>query len=224
MTISSPPVGAIGLVSAAFGRSSAGWDVMIESAPGVYWMRVFETAEAAAIAAAAAASPGWRPAGINADLAVDRTIRDADVLFEEAQPELLGRCRDRLFAATRRLASALAPQTVLAEVQIVRYRAGGKYAEHRDSPARGETPRALSLVCYLNDDFTGGAVAFPERSLTLAPSCGMAAVFEPELLHRAESIVTGTKFAITAWYHVPPKLRVGAAELQLQSRMREVLL
>jgi hypothetical protein len=52
----------------------------------------------------------------------------------------------------------------------------------------------------------------------------MAAVFAPELLHRAEPIVTGTKFAITAWYHVPPSLRARAADVQLQNRMREVLL
>jgi Rps23 Pro-64 3,4-dihydroxylase Tpa1-like proline 4-hydroxylase len=181
---------------------------MVEAAPGIYVLQAFAAPEAAAIVAAAAASPAWRAAGINADLAIDRSIRNADVLHEEAQRELLGRCRDRLFAATRRLASALAPQTVLAEVQIVRYRAGGKYVEHRDTPALGETPRALSLVCYLNDDFTGGATVFPERDLTLAPSCGMVAVFSPVLLHRAEPVAAGTKFVVTAWYHVPPRQAV----------------
>jgi hypothetical protein len=73
---------------------------------------------------------------------------------------------------------------VLAEIQIVRYHAGGRYADHRDTPELGATPRALSLVCYLNDDFTGA--------------------FSPVLLHRAEPVTSGTKYVITAWYHVPP--------------------
>jgi prolyl 4-hydroxylase len=80
----------------------------------------------------------------------------------------------------------------------------GRYVEHRDSPARGATPRALSLVAYLNEDFSGGATTFMEPAIVVAPQSGMAVVFAPELLHRAEPVTAGTKYVVTAWYHVPP--------------------
>jgi prolyl 4-hydroxylase len=114
-------------------------------------------------------------------------------------------CRDRLFAATRAIAAAVAPKTVLAELQIVRYHAGGRYVDHRDSPAPGATPRALSLVCYLNDDFSGGETAFADPAITVPPATGTVLAFSPILMHRANPVISGTKYVITAWYHVPPK-------------------
>jgi predicted 2-oxoglutarate/Fe(II)-dependent dioxygenase YbiX len=197
---------------------------MVEVIPGVYVERAFSAEEAAAAVAAASAAPGWREAGINADLAVDRSIRDAEVLYEDAHPELIGWCRERLFAATSRIATGLAPRTVLAELQIVRYRTGGRYVEHRDTPAPGETPRALSVVCYLNDDFSGGATAFPEREFAFQPWCGMTVIFPPAMLHRAEPVLAGTKYAITAWYHVPPVRRTLSAEVAVEHHPRAAVL
>ena len=99
------------------------------------------------------------------------------------------------------LAAQLAPAAVLAELQLVRYRTGGTYVEHRDRPACDAAPRSLSIVGYLNDDFTGGSTVFPELSVTVRPQAGKAIVFAPDLLHRADPILQGCKYAITAWYH-----------------------
>jgi predicted 2-oxoglutarate/Fe(II)-dependent dioxygenase YbiX len=176
----------------------------VEVARGIYVARVFNPVEGARVVAAAAASPGWQSAGINANLDVDRSVRDAELLYEAAAPALIGMCRDRLFAATRDIASVLAAKTVLAELQIVRYHPGGRYIDHRDTPALGQTPRALSLVCYLNDDFTGGATVFADPEVTVSPRTGDVVIFSPVLLHRAEPVSAGTKYIITAWYHVPP--------------------
>ena len=176
----------------------------VEVAPGMYLTRAFDPSEATAIVTAAAASPCWRAAGINANLEVDRSVREAEVLHEADDPALIGDCRERLFAATSGLARVVAAGTVLAEIQIVRYHVRGRYIEHRDSPARGATPRALSLVAYLNEDFGGGATTFSERDVTLSPLSGVVAVFPPEILHRAEPVTAGTKYVITAWYHMPP--------------------
>lgn len=167
-------------------------------------VRAFASAEAAELVAAAARSTAWQDAGINANLDVDRAVRDAGVLFESDEPTLIGICRDRLFAATRNIAAAVAAKSVLAELQIVRYYPGGRYVDHRDSPAPGVTPRVLSLVGYLNDDFTGGETVFTDPPMVISPLAGAVAVFSPLLLHRAEPVVAGVKYVVTAWYHVPP--------------------
>ncbi len=167
-------------------------------------VRAFAATEAADIVAVAARSTAWREAGINANLDVDRAVRDAAVLFESDEPALIGICRDRLFAATRTFAAEVAPRSVLAELQIVRYPPGGRYVDHRDSPAPGVTPRVLSVVGYLNDDFSGGETVFADPAITVSPLTGAVVVFSPLLLHRAEPVLAGTKYVVTAWYHVPP--------------------
>jgi predicted 2-oxoglutarate/Fe(II)-dependent dioxygenase YbiX len=176
----------------------------VEVTGGVFVTRPFDHAACDEIRAAVAGSNAWRPAEINAGLEVDRTVRDAEVLQETEHPQLGARVRDLLFGATRALAGTLAPRTVLAELQIVRYAPGGNYVEHRDTPSLGATPRALSLVWYLNDDFSGGATAFVDGDVTLQPLTGIVVAFVPTLLHRAEPVSAGTKYAVTAWYHVPP--------------------
>ncbi len=186
-----------------------------EVAPGIYLTRAFESDEAAGIIAAAARATSWQDAGINANLDVDRSVRDAEVLFEPTLPRessddstvttraIIERCRERLFVATRNVAAAIVPKTVLAEIQIVRYHPGGRYIEHRDSPELGATPRALSLVCYLNDDFTGGETVFIAPNITIPIETGTVVAFSPTLLHQAQPVLTGTKYVITAWLPHP---------------------
>lgn len=177
----------------------------LEFAPGLYRVRLFAPHEAAALAAEAAAAASWRAAGINAADAVDRNVRDAEVLQEAGAPALFARFRDRIWAATRDLALARAPDAVPAELQVVRYRPGGGYVDHRDSPAAGATPRVLSVVAYLNGDVSGGATVFPDLDVAIQPESGIALLFAPELLHRAEPVTAGIKLVLTAWYHVPPR-------------------
>lgn len=172
-----------------------------EIAPGVYAQRVFSREEAADVVSAAELSPFWHPAFVNADQTIDTSLRDAEVLFEQVHQPHAQLYRQRLAIATHELALALAPRSALIEVQLVRYRPGGHYANHRDAPPDGPVVRTVSLVAYLNDDFEGGELVFPELEYSVAPQAGIAIVFPPHLLHRAEPIASGTKYAITAWYH-----------------------
>jgi predicted 2-oxoglutarate/Fe(II)-dependent dioxygenase YbiX len=176
---------------------------IVEAVPGMFLMRVCDSDECAEIVARCDRAT-WSGATINADRSIDRSVRDADVVDETANPELIEHVRALLFAATRTLAAALVPGTVLAEVQIVRYGAGGRYVDHRDTPAGGATPRALSLVWYLNAGLQGGETRFSDPDIVVSPVSGVAIAFAPVLMHRAEPVAAGTKYAVTAWYHELP--------------------
>lgn len=171
-----------------------------ELAPGVFAARAFSPEEAAVVRGIAEATDAWGPAVINDGNAVDRSIRDAQTLQADANPRLVGMCHQRLLAVTSERASAMAPGGRLGEMQFVRYAAGGGYVEHRDTPDRQATTRVLSLVCYLND-CAGGATVFSQLGLRVEPSSGLVIAFDPTLLHAAEPVTAGTKYAITAWYH-----------------------
>ena len=172
----------------------------VELGPRIYALRVFTPAEAAVVVSQAVLSPKWFPAVINADLEIDREIRNAEILFEEVHTQSKT-YRDRLEEITRPLADQLSPDLTLQEVQLVRYAPGGKYVDHRDGPTPGAPRRVLSIVCYLNDRFAGGETTFGELGVSVSPLTGTVIVFPPEYLHRAEPVQSGKKYVITAWYH-----------------------
>jgi predicted 2-oxoglutarate/Fe(II)-dependent dioxygenase YbiX len=175
-------------------------DPIVELTPGLFAVQVCDADESAAIVARAERA-SWHSATINADRSIDRSVRDADVLDQAANTDFIEDLRDRLRAATCDLAAELAPDSELAEIQLVRYRPGGHYLDHRDTPALGATPRALSIVWYLNDGFSGGATRFVSPDIVVSPVAGVAIAFSPILMHRAEPIVAGAKYAVVAWYH-----------------------
>jgi predicted 2-oxoglutarate/Fe(II)-dependent dioxygenase YbiX len=173
----------------------------VEVAPGIHALRAFTAAECAVIISQATLSPKWFPAVINAALDVDPNIRNAELLFEEVHRPHSDVYRERLAQITGTLAQTVAPNSTMTEVQLVRYGPGGKYLDHRDGPTPGAMQRVLSLVCYLNERFGGGATTFSELGVSVSPLSGVVIAFAPELLHRAEPVTAGRKYVVTAWYH-----------------------
>jgi predicted 2-oxoglutarate/Fe(II)-dependent dioxygenase YbiX len=172
---------------------------VVEATPGLFLIQICDTEENAALIARVDRA-SWLDATINADRSIDRSVRDADVLDERAHADLFDDLRELLAEATAELAADLVPGAVLAEVQLVRYQPGGHYLDHRDTPAIGATPRTLSLVWYLNDGFTGGETRFVSPDISVSPVSGVAIAFSPVLMHRAEPVIAGTKYAVVAWY------------------------
>ena len=166
-------------------------------------IRAFGVAEAADLVAQLRASGEWEAATIGGTDTVDASIRAASVLDADVHRKLIRWCRDRLYDATRAIAATVEPFSILADVQIVRYTPGERYAEHTDTSDAGMAQRVLSLVCYLNDDFSGGETAFSEPPETVRPQTGMTLVFSPHERHRGEPVTAGEKYVIVAWYQRP---------------------
>lgn len=102
---------------------------------------------------------------------------------------------------------------------ILRYPVGGLYRQHSDNSywdrqrrtwVRG-MDRDLSLLIYLNGDFEGGAVYFPNFDLRIQPKAGMMVAFPSDhrYLHAAEEVTAGERYAIVSWSVTEdsPKLR-----------------
>jgi predicted 2-oxoglutarate/Fe(II)-dependent dioxygenase YbiX len=172
---------------------------IVEATPGLFVIDVCDADRCAALVARAERA-AWNGATIN-DRSLDRAIRDADVLDAAAHPDVIAEVHELLALATRDFAAEVAPNAVLRELQLVRYRAGGYYLDHRDTPAIGATPRTLSLVWYLNDGFTGGETRFVSPDIIVTPVRGVAIAFSPVLMHRSEPVGAGVKYAVVAWYH-----------------------
>lgn len=103
--------------------------------------------------------------------------------------------------------------------EILRYRAGGHYDPHVDAEnwdresgrwVRG-VDRHLSLLLYLNADFTGGELEFQNFGLRLKPKPGMLVVFPSDhrYVHAARPTESGERYVLVCWAAVAGAEYVG---------------
>jgi predicted 2-oxoglutarate/Fe(II)-dependent dioxygenase YbiX len=170
---------------------------------GIYEAQVLTPHQAEAVVKGAIKNDAWQRATVfregKSDL-VDTESRNAHVLYRRSAVDLFAEVGSHLVRQTRFVALALAPEPhVFSDLQIVRYAAGGLFRTHRDNSLyrRG---RVVTVLCYLNAEFTGGRLRFPELHLTYAPRAGYCIVFPSTLLHAAERVRRGCKYVLTGWY------------------------
>lgn len=82
---------------------------------------------------------------------------------------------------------------------LLKYKPGQEYKMHYDGGTG--VGRAISAVCYLNNDYEGGEVEFPNFKVKIKPEPGMLILFPSNFAyaHIAQPIVNGTKYALVTW-------------------------
>lgn len=87
--------------------------------------------------------------------------------------------------------------------QVLRYQDGQEYQAHHDhGPGNA---RALSLVAFLNDDYTGGELEFPTFEVTIKPKAGSIVMFPSNFPYKHVAKPVGvedgtTKYVIVTWF------------------------
>lgn len=82
---------------------------------------------------------------------------------------------------------------------MLRYRSGQEYKIHSDGDT--STGRSISAVLYLNDDYVGGEIEFPNFGIKIKPEPGMLIIFPSNYpyAHIAHPVKDGTKYSIVTW-------------------------
>ncbi len=96
--------------------------------------------------------------------------------------------------------------------QLLCYKKEGHYKPHYDgvsvwkSPTgeliwRKSTDRDLSSILFLNDDFEGGDLIFPDLKIKIKPEPGLLVCFPSNqfYLHGVEPVTSGERFSIVNW-------------------------
>lgn len=104
------------------------------------------------------------------------------------------------------------------EPQLLRYQSGGFYQYHVDAydPVpngkawRKAIDRDISILIYLNDNFTGGELEFKRFSYFLQPKAGMLVWFPSDIRyeHMARPVTSGYRYAVVSWAAVTGVERV----------------
>ena len=86
------------------------------------------------------------------------------------------------------------------QMNILKYEKAGFLPEHSD---HGISSRTLSVVMYLNDDYEGGEISFPNVGVTIKPEAGSIIFFPSNFVfpHQINEIKNGVRYALPNWYH-----------------------
>ncbi len=93
--------------------------------------------------------------------------------------------------------------------EMLCYSAGGFYVTHGDaerySPEKKLWERTfdrdLSMLFYINDNFTGGQLHFPNFDYAYQPKAGDLVIFPSDhrYIHQAQPVISGRRYALVSW-------------------------
>lgn len=98
-------------------------------------------------------------------------------------------------------------------VQFLKYGIGGKYDVHIDAESlwhvksenklvwKKSMERDISILIYLNEDYEGGELVFPNQHISLQPKAGMLVAFPSDhhFAHGVKPVTDGTRYALVTW-------------------------
>lgn len=98
--------------------------------------------------------------------------------------------------------------------QFLYYTVGGKYDVHNDSEdwVNGKLTRVcdrdVTILIYLNQNFHGGELIFPDYGVTITPKTGMIISFPSyiEFSHRVNPITIGERFNLVTWIETEKRI------------------
>lgn len=82
---------------------------------------------------------------------------------------------------------------------VLKYGIGQKFINHIDD--NRNYPRTISLVYYLNDNYSGGEISFPRFGITHKPKANQLIMFPSNYIynHSVSEVTEGTRYAVVTW-------------------------
>lgn len=85
------------------------------------------------------------------------------------------------------------------QYSILKYGSGQKFVNHIDD--HKDYHRRISLVYYINEDYTGGEIVFPRFGITYKPKANELIIFPSTYVynHSVLPVIEGTRYAVVSW-------------------------
>lgn len=182
-----------------------------EESHGVVSLRLYEPSECQIIVKGINELEGWNAALIREaqesgdyNIVARSDVRSASTLNSPEVERLYDQFEQKLDSLVNPLIRQLWKLELRnhSGTHLLKYEAAGHYVPHRDT-GLGFEGRYFSVVCYLNDDFTGGRTLFPTLKYAVTPEAGQAILFPSNYLHGSEPVVSGKKLVFVSWIEGP---------------------
>lgn len=186
-----------------------------EESQGVVSLRLYEPCECNAIVERIQTLDGWDAAlireaqeGGSYNIVARPDVRSASTLNTPDVERLCDQFEKKIELLVKPLIRQLWKLDLRTHsgTHLLKYEAAGHYLPHKDT-GLGFEGRYFSVVCYLNDNFTGGRTLFPTLNYAVTPEAGRAILFPSDYLHGSEPIISGQKFAIVSWIEGPVPIK-----------------
>ena len=84
------------------------------------------------------------------------------------------------------------------KVHIAKFSKGSGMHEHFDSTK----PNDIATLIYLNEDYVGGEIYFPDYNISVKPNIGDLICFPdtPDFVHGVRPIIEGTRYTTPRWF------------------------
>jgi hypothetical protein len=85
------------------------------------------------------------------------------------------------------------------QYSILKYGAGQKFVNHIDD--HKDYHRRISLVYYINDNYTGGEIVFPRFGISYKPKANELLIFPSTYVynHSVLPVIEGTRYSVVSW-------------------------
>lgn len=82
---------------------------------------------------------------------------------------------------------------------ILKYGVGQKFVNHIDD--HPDFHRRISMIFYLNDDYSGGEINFPRFNISYKPNKNDMLIFPSTYVynHSVSPVISGTRYAVVSW-------------------------
>lgn len=90
--------------------------------------------------------------------------------------------------------------------EIKEYETGADMGPHFDAYPGDDNQTILSAVLYMNDNYEGGELAFPQHGVTIKPEAGCLIFFPstPDYMHQAKLVKSGKKYCVPLFFYKNP--------------------
>jgi hypothetical protein len=99
-------------------------------------------------------------------------------------------------------------------IQLVKWEGGQPMRPHADSAFTDGSPhptphRDYAAIVYLNDDYEGGDIYFPNQNVQVAPRRGLLLIFRGGVshIHGVREVTKGIRYTMPSWYTLDPRQR-----------------
>jgi len=144
-------------------------------------------------------SPNWRQG--TAGQGIDPKVRITDMHDLDPETELHGEILETFVGGINEYSEKYKHCRITGgeHLRVGRYSVGGHYSPHADA---GASERTLSGLLYLNGDFEGGELNFPDQDLTIKPEEGMLVLFPSNYIyaHQSLPLTEGKKYCVVSWF------------------------
>lgn len=90
-------------------------------------------------------------------------------------------------------------KSVLSISSVIRYLPGRGMGVHMDNVEDHDKDNVFGLVIYLNDDYEGGEIYYPDIDLEVKPKKNSVLIHYAGLSHGVRQVTSGTRYVVTSF-------------------------